>query len=147
MDPLDGDSQTPARPSSDGDTGDIPSLQRPKLRQYIGVMLVVYWVVLFISTHIPYSSEGPPIPGADKLIHFVGFGILGLLFALWVALRRTLTLAIIITIVVGIGLYGIVDELLQIPVGRDCELMDWVADLVGASAGVGLVTWLSKTRR
>jgi VanZ family protein len=30
--------------------------------------------------------------------------------------------------------YGALDELLQIPVGRHCDLWDWVADMGGVAA-------------
>lgn len=123
------------------------SPQRLMLRRFIGVMLGVYWCVMFLATHVSISSEGRAIPGADKVVHFVGYGVLGLLLSLWVALRRPLTAKVVIVVLATISLYGIIDELLQIPVGRDCDPMDWLADLLGASCGVGLMAWVSRSRQ
>ena len=37
--------------------------------------------------------------------------------------------------------YGIVDELLQGLVGRSTDFKDWVADVVGAGIGLGIMVW------
>ena len=94
-----------------------------------------YWIALFILTHTP--AEQLPITGvADKLAHFLAYAILGLLIfaSLWIAgtpPKRT----ILVTLALGF-IYGVADELLQIPVGRDCELQDWLADAAGILASV-----------
>ena len=50
-------------------------------------------------------------------------------------------------IFVVLGCYGIVDELLQIPVGRTCEVNDWFADLGGIVVGLILVAGAAVTIR
>lgn len=135
-------------PVDDEGTSQLMTSPRPLLlRRFAGMMLGVYWCVMFLATHVSFRSEGRAVPGADKVVHFVGFAILGMLLSFWIALRRPLTFSIMGVILVAIGLYGIIDELLQIPVGRDCELLDWVADILGASCGVGVMAWVSRTRR
>jgi VanZ family protein len=32
--------------------------------------------------------------------------------------------------------YGVIDECLQIPVGRTADILDWIADSVGAVSGL-----------
>ena len=42
---------------------------------------------------------------------------------------------------------GVVDEVLQTFVGRDCELGDWVADVIGASIGLACFHLIVQRRR
>ena len=35
--------------------------------------------------------------------------------------------------------YGVFDELTQIPVGRDAEVLDWLADVSGSAAAAAVV--------
>lgn len=42
-----------------------------------------------------------------------------------------------------LGAYGVLDELLQIPVGRIASIADWGADLLGIMLGVGLEAFLA----
>jgi VanZ family protein len=97
-----------------------------------------YWLVLFVLTHVPVRSA-PSVSVNDKVAHFVAYFILaGLLyFAIWMyqPARRGIG-----WIVLGVAMiYGAVDEVLQIPVGRSCELGDWLADVAGAGAMVLLI--------
>ncbi len=39
----------------------------------------------------------------------------------------------------AVALFACLDELLQIPVGRSAEWLDWVADVTRAAVGIGLV--------
>jgi VanZ family protein len=100
--------------------------------------LGAYWLALFSGTHYPKPPE--VVLGAnDKVLHFSGY--LGLAFLL-VALRQVSMpldrrkLAIIVATAVALAsAYGVFDEITQIPVGRDCSLLDWVADTSGAVVG------------
>lgn len=97
--------------------------------------LVLYWIAIFIGTHIP----GPAVPnlGNDKLLHFGAFGGLAFLVA-WALptkegqahIRGLITLGLIVG-------YAMVDEISQnfIP-GRTCSLGDFVADAIGAVMGL-----------
>ncbi len=73
------------------------------------------------------------------MAHFIAYAILALAIALWPGEKRwqarplwTALLVIILT-----GLYGAVYELHQsfVP-GRDASVFDWLADVLGAVAGV-----------
>ncbi len=88
-----------------------------------------------------------PFPAADKVAHFIEYAILSALylFALDVALPGRHLAACILAAAMA-SAYGATDELHQAFVpGRDCSLMDWLADLAGA-AGAAAV-WLAVMRR
>lgn len=114
------------------------------LRRFVGTVLVVYWATLFIATHLPIPEGPMRIPGADKAVHFTGYGILGLLLACWIALRRRLTAGGGVAVVLALAGYGAIDEWLQIPVGRSCDLADWLCDVLGSSVGVLVIALLSR---
>jgi VanZ family protein len=108
-----------------------------KLRAWI--LTVAYLALIFGISSIP---QGPLsrscVKVSDKLAHlaeYAGFGLF-----LTVALRRTLSLArpwMLVIIVVGAGAaIGALDETYQLSVpGRERELLDWMADVVGMAVG------------
>ena len=68
--------------------------------------------------------------GPDKIAHFLINFILGL-FAHIAAPKRPWTMLIICSV------YGITDEIHQIFIPkRSCDLMDWVADTIGAACSI-----------
>ncbi len=95
------------------------------------------WVALtFTLTSIPNPEFGPSFPAADKVVHFVFYGVMGFLFVLW---RRELgagAAAAVVWAAIFAALMGAVDEFHQqwIP-GRSMELLDWAADFAGGTAG------------
>ena len=104
----------------------------PGRRRLIWIALAVYWLGLFVATHLP-PRHVPPIPVNDKIEHVGGFTILAMLLSILID-RRSATRAFLI--VVGICLiYGALDEWTQPFVGRSCDLRDWLADSCGAIVG------------
>lgn len=100
------------------------------------VVLVLYWLALFVSTHIP-SGAIPQPKVWDKLLHFAAYGGLTFLLAWPVAIRSGPSLGTYVYLLVIAGCYGAVDELGQILVpGRAADIWDWVADMAGAVAGL-----------
>lgn len=97
--------------------------------------LVLYWIAIFVGTHIP----GPSVPnlGNDKLMHLGAFGGLAFLVA-WALPTREGRAHIqgLITLVLIVG-YAMIDEVTQnfIP-GRNCSLGDFIADAIGAVMGL-----------
>lgn len=74
----------------------------------------------------------------DKVAHFLVFGLLATLVARipWVRRRKPLG---IVTAVVAVSLFGVMDELHQsFTPGRSVDGWDWVADTVGAAIAVSL---------
>ena len=107
------------------------------LRSAFWSVTVVYWITIFIVTHIPLPPpQGPTI--SDKTIHGIAYLLLGSLLFIsgcFLSTRRW-TIA---GWVIGICLvYGAIDEVLQGFVNRSPELGDWLADASGALLGVSL---------
>lgn len=109
-----------------------------KLKPWLIGTLAVYWLVIFWSTHTPK----PPQTGlpSDKWEHYFAYSGLAFLLGMVLAGRKPFTRWSALRIFFIVAAYGIVDELLQIPVGRDADIMDWRADLIGAATGV-LLFW------
>jgi VanZ family protein len=99
------------------------------------IALIGYWASLFLATHWPR----PPrivISGGDKMLHFVAYAGLAVLWGWAVALTRKPRRADWLRILLILAVYGAIDELLQGPVGRSPETADWLADLAAAAAGL-----------
>ncbi|MFO1091988.1 MAG: VanZ family protein [Planctomycetaceae bacterium] len=95
--------------------------------------IAVYWLAMFLATHLPVQRVMEQLPTTDKHLHFGAYAVLG--FALpWWGLAATRGRAARLWMV--ILLYAALDELLQIPVGRSAEWGDWFADAAGAMIGV-----------
>jgi len=105
------------------------------------VVLAVYWVGCFTLTHLPPSQvPSVEIPNIDKLVHFGMF--FGLAFLIQKAFPR---LPLRWLNVLGIlFLYALIDEKTQPGFGREQDLMDGVADLVGGIIALWVEPW---TRR
>lgn len=87
------------------------------------------------------SLQIDALPVNDKVLHFVAFFLLTVVFY-WIVdttRRRTLNLTLAVcTAVLGVG-----SELLQavLPNGRSFDAYDVVANIVGSLAAVGLCSW------
>ena len=102
------------------------------------ISLVFYWLVFFILAHIPVPGLVRKADVSDKSLHFLAY--LTLVFLLWFAISgdkkvnwRRAGVWWIFFVVIG---YGVVDELLQGVVGRNCDVKDLVANLAGTLAGL-----------
>jgi VanZ family protein len=107
----------------------------------IGLAIAVagYWLALFVATHIPRIPKPLEMPGGDKWQHFAAYAGLAFLLAAWRSFRKPLTWRLALSVAAIVIGYGILDELTQIPVGRDAEFNDWLADSVGTGIGIGLL--------
>lgn len=100
------------------------------------VVLAMYWTLLFISTHIPVNALMRRIHVSDKILHAVAFSILAFLIAWAIPTnKKRLSQNVVIAAFVGV-VYGGMDELLQIPVGRTADWNDFAADCVGILLGL-----------
>lgn len=114
--------------------------------RWIGPVLGVYWLIAFSGTHLPGNSL-PSRPWGDKLDHMAGYFILGALICLWLSLSRPwIRFAPLWALALGLG-YGAVDEITQPIVFRVADFGDWVADSIGATAGVAAATLAVTLRR
>lgn len=105
-------------------------------------LLVLAWGCAFTATHWPASSsEGVmPFPHADKLVHGAIYALLAVT-ALAAATAWRIPLSLKLGLAVGgtLAALGILDEATQLLVrGRSADVMDWVADSLGAFLGIGL---------
>jgi VanZ family protein len=102
------------------------------------ILLVFYWPAFFILAHIPVPLLVRRAGVSDKGLHFLAYLIL--VFLLWFAISgdkkvnwRRAGVWWVFFVATG---YGIVDELLQGCVGRNCDVRDMVANLAGTLAGL-----------
>lgn len=101
---------------------------------------VFYMALIWTLSSFSLSAPTERIPHFDKIVHFFEYGGLALLvshacFRTWPrhSRFRTAALAVLITV-----LWGWLDEIHQAFVpGRSSELLDIVADTVGAICGAG----------
>ena len=115
-------------------------------RQKVTVIsLVFYWPTFFILSHIPIPLLVRRAGVSDKSLHFLAYLVLG--FLLWFAISsdkkvnwRRAGVWWVFFVATG---YGIVDELLQGCVGRNCDVRDMVANLAGTLTGLILFSVFS----
>ncbi len=109
----------------------------PRPLQWAALLLVIYWAALFIGTHTPQLPRVRLPSHADKVVHFLGYAGLAFLAAVVVFRRSRWSYRTAWMLLLGLGAYAAVDELLQIPVpGRSADVWDGVADILGAAAGI-----------
>ncbi|MCA9144676.1 MAG: VanZ family protein [Planctomycetaceae bacterium] len=97
--------------------------------------LGVYWLGIFIGTHIPMGVRGLGRIN-DKVLHFGAYAGLAFLLAAALSTLRVRHGTLLLPLVVA-AVYGCVDELSQMAVpGRQAEVADWAADVFGAGVGV-----------
>lgn len=117
------------------------------LLRRLSLLLAFAWMaLLFYLSHQPGLDTPMLFSGQDKVLHAVVYGLLGLLLLAaqprqaqgysW----RQVGISTLIA-----SLYGLSDEIHQyfIP-GRSSEVLDWVADTLGALIGAFLLAWLSR---
>lgn len=112
-----------------------------------GWILAAYWIALFTATHLP--PRVPILPGGtnDKLAHLAAYAILAFLIACyWQVSAGWLAREHFLSIVFACSAFGVIDEWLQIPVGRYASVADWVADTLGAILGVAVFAAWNRIR-
>lgn len=117
-----------------------PNLRTARLCQ---IVLAGYWLAMFAATHLPIKVAALP-GGTDKVIHVGLYALLAALLAItWQCSAGRLTARHLRWAWIALAAYAAFDELTQIPVGRTASWADWLADLVGALAGLVLFAWWS----
>lgn len=114
---------------------------------FIYLPLIIHWVTIFILTSLP-SDKLPSVEVSDKINHFLAFFVLGFFLNLTLKyqtkfpeLKKNILL---ITVIIAAG-YGLLDELHQLLVpGRSAEVLDWIADFIGAFSGCFLAEFIYK---
>lgn len=108
----------------------------PRLGRIALAALSCYWLALVIGTHWPLPPEVLDAGPSDKTLHLTAYFGLALLVCFNWYLRRPFAWPAWLAIAVGLMVYGVIDELTQIPVGRDADVRDWCADCIGVVVGL-----------
>ena len=112
----------------------------------ISGLACVYWLALFVGTHIPSVGLGDS-HWLDKLVHAAAYFGLAVLHCAAAAMIWRHGMAIYLGVFSIAVAYGALDELSQLLVpGRTANFWDWTADVAGATCGIlvfylGAVLW------
>jgi VanZ family protein len=117
----------------------------PILRRTAWTLTALYASFHFVMTHLP-PGHVPHLQASDKTLHFLSYGMLSGCFylALWIGGMPAKRAGLMVMFV--IAAFGVFDEILQAPVGRDPELLDWVADVSAAMVAVTCFSLLRAIR-
>ncbi|MFN7813465.1 MAG: VanZ family protein [Planctomycetia bacterium] len=100
-----------------------------------------YVLVLVFATHYPKPERFlPGTATADKLLHFLAYGLLATLVGAAVAAAGGWTLRRVPLIAVGLLVFAALDEITQpfFP-PRTAEPLDWVSDAIGIGIGLACI--------
>ena len=106
-----------------------------------------YAVAIFIFSSLP-GSEIPhlPFPNADKIVHFLEFGLFGIFLYRAFRLYRPLKQPYLLTLAAGTP-YAVLDEVHQYFVpGRNCSIADFAFDVLGLVMLAALFAWLHREK-
>jgi VanZ family protein len=112
--------------------------RNPLLERLSVAALSLYWLALFVGTHLPRLQPTFAIRHSDKWLHATAFFALAMLLAWCWSLRGAFGPRQAAAALAGIAAYGAFDELTQPLVNRHASAADWMADLVGAAAGLAV---------
>jgi VanZ family protein len=101
--------------------------------------------LILTATSIP----DPPTPsflpdGADKVVHFLMYGSLGLLVARALLSERGNWRTAILTLVFALAFAAVDEWHQQFIAGRSADAADWTADALGAATGSALALALRR---
>src|SRR5688572_2020814 len=114
-------------------------IPRSRLVVTVCVLTALYWMALFVATHVPTPRRPPtePRPSIDKQSHVVAFAGLAILLCATGAVFSQPAWRSYLIVLSIIAAYGVIDEVTQafVPT-RSADWRDWVADMAGAACGV-----------
>lgn len=113
-------------------------------RRWVAPVLWAGVIEVLTSWPNPPSVAAPA--GTDKVVHLVLYATFGLLTmrSVWSGrfVRRTA-----LFVAGGVAIFAALDEWHQLFIpGRSMELGDWIADFVGALAGIALYSLMARAR-
>ena len=108
-------------------------------RRLLALSLLVYWIALFIGTHIPLPEVAPFPRNTDKWMHFGAYAGLTYLLGLWLWATGRTQVRHTLWLMAGLACYAVADELLQIPVHRHADVYDGLCDWLGIAVGVAAI--------
>lgn len=104
------------------------------------LIVSVYAAILVVATLVPWGPPVTSISIIDAELHFAAWAALA--FLVTVALRSGSRPSVGVTVVAAIGAisFGGLIEALQFLTGRSAEVIDLIADAIGATVGAGAGT-------
>ncbi len=113
------------------------------------VMLILFATVIFIGSSI--HGNNIPNPAPDYVMHFMEYGLLGLLSAFWFETTPVKRMggkkALFFASVLFCTIFGLSDEIHQYFVpGRCCDPKDWLVDILGGMAGAAVLILILKAK-
>jgi VanZ family protein len=116
------------------------TLNRPSVPTTLfGIWLAILY---HVSNSVPVEMPEMVMPQQDKILHFVFFLGGGTVLAASLRLLAKLQgIHLLLAVALVMGVLGALDEYNQhfIPGRSGLSLADWIADMIGAVAGVGLL--------
>jgi len=114
------------------------SPRRTRVLLALALVAAVYWLAMFVGTHVPISSGPTNDPySLDKLVHAAAFAGLSFLLAAVGWVRGFQPWKLYTSVFVILAVYGMFDEASQALVRRrEADLFDWLADLIGTLLGL-----------
>lgn len=112
----------------------------PRFVRPLAAVSAAYTLVLVFATHYPRPEEllGPN-PPSDKTLHFIAYGLLGLLVAATLAVSGRWSMRAALATLAWLAVFAAIDELTQPLFKRQAEPLDWVYDVLGLVAGIAVV--------
>ena len=107
----------------------------------------VYCTIIFVQSSFPAPETLPAFPFSDKLLHFLAYAFLGMLFyrTFESSPYRINIQVVILTAMAASTLYGISDEIHQYFVPqREADVVDGIMDGLGSIFGVLVYHSVSK---
>jgi VanZ family protein len=123
---------------------------RLKTFLYYWLPVILYCIAIYIQSDFPASEHIPTFEFSDKILHFLAYAVMGVLFyRAYQTLRIKDNLRMLLFLsVVSASLYGISDEIHQYYVPfRDASIFDVIANVLGAICGVYLYNLWVVSRR
>jgi VanZ family protein len=107
----------------------------------------VWWLAMLLVTSVP-GDMVPALPDfgfrIDRVVHFGMYAVQGVLVARALGRRHV---GVLIAAGLVLSAIGALDEVHQMFLpGRDAEVGDWMADTLGAGAGLAAATLAMRTR-
>ena len=102
-------------------------------------------LILYLSSRSSLPVALPSFHSADKVAHLLEYSGLGLLVAWTLGSYGLPRSKALLLAGIACSLYGASDELHQLFVpGRECDLVDWLADTTGGACGAVAWYWASR---
>jgi VanZ family protein len=111
------------------------------------ILFGIWLAILYhVSNSVPGETLEMVLPQQDKILHFVFFLGGGTVLAASLHLLAKLQgIRLLLAVALVMGVFGALDEYNQqfIPGRSGLSLADWIADMIGALAGVALLHLLA----